>query len=494
LVAALTHGNVLSAPLCMFAPACAGVARPVRGEGERPFQHVALKLKGFDTHPGEAVDAADGGSFASEYSKGASLRHDHVVNVLGVCDVPIDAIGRGAGGRLGGAVLSAALPAIVMELLPLSTECVLEPMTWVHDHARAATRLRLLWAWQAASGLAYMHEQNVVHRDLKPNNMRLTAAGVLKLTDFGISVVRIRCELTTDNPANKSASFKGSPAYANPALLVCGPVGAVRHGSMVSNSLIPHGREAVPAPVTDAPTLWSGAGAMPDAAVRPRDDEAARRLFAISRANDCFGFACCALNLLTHYTPWSGVVVTDPTTYTILGRCASQAGDVYSVVSPFSRNGDAALRAAIERTGCPLPLADEVMAALRSLLWVSAGESAGKMATVADLLLRALWAGVELGATADSAAAVGADAGADVERRAAPLSIIADAAKFAGAVLREQERGRALLRDALAGDISGPAQLDATVGVRDAAGGAGGAAPGDRRRLAGGGVGGAAAE
>jgi serine/threonine-protein kinase Chk1 len=36
---------------------------------------------------------------------------------------------------------------------------------------------------------SYIHNQGVCHRDLKPENILLDAAGVLKISDFGLSAV-----------------------------------------------------------------------------------------------------------------------------------------------------------------------------------------------------------------------------------------------------------------------------------------------------------------
>ncbi|NRB39248.1 MAG: serine/threonine protein kinase [Pseudomonadales bacterium] len=43
------------------------------------------------------------------------------------------------------------------------------------------------WIKQCARGLAYAHQKNVVHSDLKPANVFITDEGIIKLLDFGIA-------------------------------------------------------------------------------------------------------------------------------------------------------------------------------------------------------------------------------------------------------------------------------------------------------------------
>ncbi|WP_280339986.1 WD40 repeat domain-containing serine/threonine protein kinase [Nocardia neocaledoniensis] len=74
-------------------------------------------------------------------------------------------------------------------------------------------------AIQFAWGLAHAHEQRLVHQDVKPANVMLTAAGGVKVTDFGLATARAAAgELPRDQPGpSVVAGFGGlTPAYCSP--------------------------------------------------------------------------------------------------------------------------------------------------------------------------------------------------------------------------------------------------------------------------------------
>ena len=76
-------------------------------------------------------------------------------------------------------------------------------------------------ARQLAASLAVAHEQGVVHRDIKPQNLLLDAAGVLKVMDFGIAKLADQSSTIT-----QAGMVVGTPAYMAPEQLLAEEVDA----------------------------------------------------------------------------------------------------------------------------------------------------------------------------------------------------------------------------------------------------------------------------
>ena len=96
---------------------------------------------------------------------------------------------------------------LVMEYLPGGTFA---------DRRRAGMSVEtaIAAALATASGLQYVHEHGVLHRDVKPENLMFDASGTLKVTDFGIA----RGELVDATVINLTSAGQlfGTPAYVSP--------------------------------------------------------------------------------------------------------------------------------------------------------------------------------------------------------------------------------------------------------------------------------------
>ena len=73
---------------------------------------------------------------------------------------------------------------------------------------------------QLASGLEAAHRENVIHRDLKPGNLRVNPDGQLKILDFGLAkLVEPIDEIAETANLNTSLSLSGTLPYMAPELL-----------------------------------------------------------------------------------------------------------------------------------------------------------------------------------------------------------------------------------------------------------------------------------
>ncbi len=150
----------------------------------RPVAIKASLLLGRARHADEAHLAALRGAFAEEARLGANLTHPAIATVYdyGFHDEK---------------------PFTVFEYLPGET---------LSDLLRCRGRLPLeevrLIVGSLAQALDFAHDRRVVHRDLKPDNIRATEQGLFKVLDLGLAR-----EFGRDVDWS---GFAGTPSYASP--------------------------------------------------------------------------------------------------------------------------------------------------------------------------------------------------------------------------------------------------------------------------------------
>ena len=81
---------------------------------------------------------------------------------------------------------------------------------WDSDFPRQSEENYLKTLWQIASGIADIHKAGVIHRDIKPNNMKIDAEGIVKIFDFGLA--------KDEGIDAKTKGFKGTQGFAAPEL------------------------------------------------------------------------------------------------------------------------------------------------------------------------------------------------------------------------------------------------------------------------------------
>ncbi|PNH02592.1 Extracellular signal-regulated kinase 2 [Tetrabaena socialis] len=89
-------------------------------------------------------------------------QHDNICKIINVVDGP-----------------NAAAKAIIMEFADTT-------LRHVRCLVLEESNLKCLF-WQLLNGVAAIHRQNIIHRDIKPCNILLNAEGAVKITDFGLA-------------------------------------------------------------------------------------------------------------------------------------------------------------------------------------------------------------------------------------------------------------------------------------------------------------------
>ena len=105
--------------------------------------------------------------FRVEAQSAASLIHPNIVNVYDV--------GEDAG-----------LYYIVMELIEGITL-----KSYIDKKGKLSVKETISIAIQIANGIECAHNNQIVHRDIKPQNIMISREGKVKVTDFGLSLIHI---------------------------------------------------------------------------------------------------------------------------------------------------------------------------------------------------------------------------------------------------------------------------------------------------------------
>ena len=107
--------------------------------------------------------------FVQEVIMLASLRHENVVRFIGACQKP--------------------------RVWCIVTEYIREGSlrTSLAKNRAPSLRLALRYALDIARGMEYLHKFNVIHRDLKSDNL-LMAAKSIKIADFGVARIAVQTE------------------------------------------------------------------------------------------------------------------------------------------------------------------------------------------------------------------------------------------------------------------------------------------------------------
>jgi eukaryotic-like serine/threonine-protein kinase len=161
-----------------------------------PFagRDVAIKVFHFDKDADPQTERMKHKAFVAEASLAGKLNHPHIVDILD-------------------AVVEPGHSYLVMEYIAGST---------LEAHASVSTLLPLHKVveiiFKCIRALEYAFQHGIIHRDIKPGNILLSARGETKVSDFGASFQQRQGNTTTQ------IAGVGSPAYMSPEQIQMEPL------------------------------------------------------------------------------------------------------------------------------------------------------------------------------------------------------------------------------------------------------------------------------
>ena len=139
-------------------------------------------------------------SFLRECQQCSMLRHPNVIQFLGV----YHPTGASGANRI-------RLPVMVMEMMANSLT------SFVDKHKKIPVHIKYLIVHDVSLGIFYLHNHDppIVHRDLSPNNVLLTAHHVAKISDLGVAKVIKADSRKTMTKAPGTADFMPPESLTN---------------------------------------------------------------------------------------------------------------------------------------------------------------------------------------------------------------------------------------------------------------------------------------
>ncbi|KAI9193103.1 kinase-like domain-containing protein, partial [Polychytrium aggregatum] len=130
--------------------------------------------------------------FRKEIAIWSKLSHPHVLPFIGACD-------------------NNSKHCVVSPFMPNGT---------LHAYISNPSSVRplnekLCLLYQVASGMAYLHANNIAHGDLKPINVLMDKSFSAVIADFGLACIRA----DSDRSDNREGSISGTPGFMAPELL-----------------------------------------------------------------------------------------------------------------------------------------------------------------------------------------------------------------------------------------------------------------------------------